>query len=325
MIDLWSKSERESGVKFDIQRDSTSKIFQQPKYDALTNCNTEHVTENLFTTVSQKSKSYLDSAKGNLADNNNNQTFPTRPILEQGVAENEGVTTAESPTAKMEVVLTAESPTPRTFRDEQEIRRNNKGVPTAESPTAKMEVVPTAESPTPQTSRDERAICRNSKNPSGHMENEEDKIQVNFLSPSTINIKQARRVTYSVNTLNEVSQSSTSVPSEGEALHNVVDVDPISRPHYEPIDMTAVGLQRSKRRKSEKNKCYSTIKNIGFTAYCAFATMTNSVRGQIAKILASRDLQNFQRAHSNVDWTINICQLMALITVMTGKYTLAYG
>ena len=76
MADLWIKSKRESGVKFDIQRDSTRKIFQQPKDDALTNCNTEHVTENLVTTVSQKSKSYLEAAKGNLVDNNNNQTFP---------------------------------------------------------------------------------------------------------------------------------------------------------------------------------------------------------------------------------------------------------
>ena len=66
---------------------------------------------------------------------------------------------------------------------------------------------------------------------------------------------------------NEGAHSSTSVPAEREALGNVVDVDSISRPHYEPIDMTTVGLRRSKRRKSEKNKCYSTIKNIGFTAY----------------------------------------------------------
>ena len=53
LADLWSKSERESGVKFDIQRDSNSNFFQQPKDDALTNCDTEHVTENLVTTVAE--------------------------------------------------------------------------------------------------------------------------------------------------------------------------------------------------------------------------------------------------------------------------------
>ena len=89
--------------------------------------------------------------------------------------------------------------------------------------------------------------------------------------------------------------------------------------------MTTVGLQRSKRRKSEKNKCYSTIKNIGFTLYCAFTTIKNAVRGQIATISASRNIQNVQQAHSNVDWTRNICQPMALITSMIGKYTLIYG
>ena len=113
------------------------------------------------------------------------------------------------------------------------------------------------------------------------MENEGDESQVNSLSPSNIDIQNSRRVNFSVDTGNEGSLSSTSVPSEGEALDNVVDVDPISRPHYEPIDMTTVGLRISNRHKSEKNKCYSTIKNIGFTAYCAFATMTTAVRRQI--------------------------------------------
>ena len=51
---LRSKSEGESGVKFDIQRDSTSKNNHQPKDDVLTNCDTEHVTENLVTTVLKK-------------------------------------------------------------------------------------------------------------------------------------------------------------------------------------------------------------------------------------------------------------------------------
>ena len=94
-------------------------------------------------------------------------------------------------------------------------------------------------------------------------------------------------MTYSVDPGNEGSQRSTSVPSKEEALRNVVYVDPIIRPHYEPINMTTAGLRRSKRLKSEKNKCYSTIKNIGFTAYCAFATMTTSVRGKISTISES--------------------------------------
>ena len=58
----------------------------------------------------QKSKSYLDAAKGDLADNDKNETFPTRSTLEQIFVENEGLTTAESHTAKIEVVLIAESP-----------------------------------------------------------------------------------------------------------------------------------------------------------------------------------------------------------------------
>ena len=56
LADLWSKYGRESGVKFNIQKDATNKKFQQPKYDALTNCDTEHVTDNLVSTVLQKSK-----------------------------------------------------------------------------------------------------------------------------------------------------------------------------------------------------------------------------------------------------------------------------
>ena len=115
------------------------------------------------------------------------------------------------------------------------------------------------------------------------------------------------------------------MPSEEEALRNVVDVDPSSRHHNEPIDMTTVGLRVSKRRKSEKKKCYSTIKYIGFTAYCAFISMTTSVRGKISTISASRDLQNVQRAHSKVDRTRNICQPMALIIAMISKDTFTYG
>ena len=53
--------------------------------------------------------------------------------------------------------------------------------------------------------------------------------------------------------------------------------------------------------------------------------MTNAVRVQIETIFASRDPQNVQRAHSNVDWTRNICQPMALITVMISKDILTYG
>ena len=115
------KYERESGVKFDIKRNATKMFFQQPEENALTNCDTEQVTGNLVTTVSHKSKSYLEAEKGNLADNNNNQTFTTRPTLEQGVAGNEGVPTAESATA-LEAVPTAEPPI------------TNERVPTAESP-----------------------------------------------------------------------------------------------------------------------------------------------------------------------------------------------
>ena len=61
------------------------------------------------------------------------------------------------------------------------------------------------------------------------MENEEDDSQVNSLSPSNINIQNSRSVNFSSDPGNEGAQSSTSVPSEGEALRNVVDVDPISR------------------------------------------------------------------------------------------------
>ena len=136
---------------------------------------------------------------------------------------------------------------------------------------------------------------------SGHMANEGDESEVNSLSSSNINIQKSIRVTDSVDTVNEGDQSSTSVPSEGEALRNVVDVGPISRYHYKPIDMITVRLRISKPHKSEKYKFYSTIKNIGFTAYCAFAKIITAVRGQIAKILASRDIQNFQRANLNVD------------------------
>ena len=81
LADLWSKSEQESGVKFDIQRNATSKHFQQSKYSALTNRDTEHVTDNLVSTISHKLKSYLEAEKRNLADNNNNHTFPIRPTL----------------------------------------------------------------------------------------------------------------------------------------------------------------------------------------------------------------------------------------------------
>ena len=57
------------------------------------------------------------------------------------------------------------------------------------------------------------------------MANEGDEIQVNSLSPSTINIKKTRGVNYSVDPGNEGSLSSTFVLSEGEAFCNVVDVE----------------------------------------------------------------------------------------------------
>ena len=160
----------------------------------------------------------------------------------------------------MEVVPTAESPNTFIARPVlDQIFAENEGVPTDESPDAKMEGVLTAESPNKRTSREERAIRRNARNPSGHMANEVDDSEFDSLSPSKLNHKHAKGVTYSVNPVNEGAQTSTSVPSEGEALRNVVDVDPILRPHYEPINVTTSGIRRSKRRKSEKNKCYSTI------------------------------------------------------------------
>ena len=88
--------------------------------------------------------------------------------------------------------------------------------------------------------------------------------------------------------------------------------------------MTTVGLRRSNHLKSEKKKCYSTIKNIGFIEYCAFATMTTAVRRQIETMSASRYYQNLQRAHSNFYWTRNVCQPMARITAMIVKYTWTY-
>ena len=93
----------------------------------------------------------MDAAKGNLANNDNNKTFPTRSTLDQRFVENEGVPTAESPTAKMEVEQTAESP------------NNNQTFPTRpilDQRFVENEGVPTAESPTQQTSRDKRAIHR---------------------------------------------------------------------------------------------------------------------------------------------------------------------
>ena len=53
--------------------------------------------------------------------------------------------------------------------------------------------------------------------------------------------------------------------------------------------------------------------------------MITVARGQIATISASREIHNVQLAHSNVYWTRNICQPMALITVMIGKDKLTYG
>ena len=116
-------------------------------------------------------------AKVNLSDDNNNQIFPIRPTLEQGVALNEGVPTAELPTV-LEVVPNSESFV------------TNKDLPTNEYPT-EVVGIPTAESPTMQKFRDKRALRRNSRNPLvalGHMSNEEDEIQVNYLSPSNIDM-----------------------------------------------------------------------------------------------------------------------------------------
>ena len=93
----------------------------------------------------------------------------------------------------------------------------NEGVPTAESPT-ELVGVPNTESATPQKFHDKRSIHRNARNPlvaSGNMENEGDESQVNSLSPSNIDIQNSRRVTFSVDPGNEGAQSSTYVPSEG--------------------------------------------------------------------------------------------------------------
>ena len=157
--------------------------------------------------------------------------------------ENEGETTAEAPTSEMNDVRNAESPNAFIARPIlDQIFAENEGVPTDESPAAKMEVVPTAELPTQRTSCEKRAIHRNVRNPSGHMSNEGDESKFDSLSPSKINHINSRGVTYSVNPVNEGAQSSTCVPSEGEALRNVVDVDPISRSHDKPIDMKTVEL-----------------------------------------------------------------------------------
>ena len=138
----------------------------------------------------------MEAVKGNLSNTNNNQTFTISPTLEQGVAVNEGVLTAESPTA-LEVVPSAESPV------------TNEDVPDDEPP---IEVVgvPTDESLTPKKSRNERAIRRNVRNllvASGHMENEGYESQVNSLSPSNIDIQNSRGVTFSVDPGNEGTQS----------------------------------------------------------------------------------------------------------------------
>ena len=110
----------------------------------------------------------MEAAKVNLSDDNNNKTFTIRPTLEQGVAVNEGVPTAESPTL-LEVVPTAESTV------------TNEDVPTNEYPT-EVVGVPTAESPTPRKSRNKWEIHRNARKPlveSEHMENDGYESQIN--------------------------------------------------------------------------------------------------------------------------------------------------
>ena len=75
------------------------------------------------------------------------------------------------------------------------------------------------------------------------MVNDRDERKFDSLSPSKINYKHSRGVTYSFDPGNEGSQSSTSVPSDVLALRNVVYADPISRLHYETIDMINFGLR----------------------------------------------------------------------------------
>ena len=122
----------------------------------------------------EKSKCSSDEEEND--ESINNKKFPIRSTLDQRFVENEGVPTAESPTAEMEVVPTAESPNTFLAR------------PILDQIFAEKERVKTAESPTPRTSREERTIRRNAKNPSGNMANEGDESQVNSLSPLTINI-----------------------------------------------------------------------------------------------------------------------------------------
>ena len=81
----------------------------------------------------------MEAVRGNLADNNNNKTFPTRSTLDQRLVKNKGEPTAESPTSYMEVVPTAESPNPFIARSILDQRfAENLGVLTDESPAAKM-------------------------------------------------------------------------------------------------------------------------------------------------------------------------------------------
>ena len=53
--------------------------------------------------------------------------------------------------------------------------------------------------------------------------------------------------------------------------------------------------------------------------------ITTVVRGQIATISASIEIQNVQQSHSNIDCTRNICQPMALIIEMISRDKLTYG
>ena len=133
----------------------------------------------------------------------NNKTFPTRYILDRRFLENEGEPTAESPNEETEVVPTAESP--KTFIARTILNQRfseNEGVPTDESPVANMEGVPNSESPNKRISREEREIRRNARNPSGHMANEGDEREFDSLSPSKLNHKHSRGVTYSVDPVN---------------------------------------------------------------------------------------------------------------------------
>ena len=111
--------------------------------------------------------------------------------------------------------------------------------------------------------------------------------------------------------------------SEGEGNSNVTNNEERPGPHYNLINITQIGLRRSKRRKSEKSKCYSTIRNVGFMTLGVFTTIKEEMVN--FTLTAEREIYNCHRTNLNIDWTDNVWQPMALITSMINKDTLTYG